>query len=99
MDRNKGSLLWDRAKQIIPGGNQLLSKRAEQFLPDPVGWIPRARKHALEELLLEKKIRAEMHAVSSTSPTATSAPPGRPAPEPCAPPRPHPPQPPPQAVI
>lgn len=34
MDRNKGSLLWDRAKQIIPGGNQLLSKRAEQFLPD-----------------------------------------------------------------
>lgn len=34
MDRNRGAFLWDRAKEIIPGGNQLLSKRAEQFLPD-----------------------------------------------------------------
>ena len=34
VDRNSGALLWDRAKEIIPGGNQLLSKRAEQFLPD-----------------------------------------------------------------
>jgi glutamate-1-semialdehyde 2,1-aminomutase len=32
--RNSGALVWDRAKQIIPGGNQLLSKRAEQFLPE-----------------------------------------------------------------
>lgn len=30
----KGTRLWDRAKQIIPGGNQLLSKRSEMFLPD-----------------------------------------------------------------
>lgn len=29
----KGQNLWNRAKQIIPGGNQLLSKRAEKFLP------------------------------------------------------------------
>jgi len=29
-----GQKLWKRAKQIIPGGNMLLSKRAELFLPD-----------------------------------------------------------------
>jgi glutamate-1-semialdehyde 2,1-aminomutase len=29
-----GQKLWDRAKQIIPGGNMLLSKRSEMFLPD-----------------------------------------------------------------
>ncbi len=29
-----GQQLWTRAKQIIPGGNMLLSKRAEMFLPD-----------------------------------------------------------------
>jgi len=29
-----GQKLWKRAKQIIPGGNMLLSKRAEIFLPD-----------------------------------------------------------------
>ncbi len=31
---NSGVLLWNKAKQLIPGGNQLLSKRAEMFLPD-----------------------------------------------------------------
>jgi glutamate-1-semialdehyde 2,1-aminomutase len=30
----KGPDLWKKAKKIIPGGNQLLSKRSEQFLPD-----------------------------------------------------------------
>lgn len=29
-----GQELWNIAKSIIPGGNQLLSKRAERFLPD-----------------------------------------------------------------
>jgi glutamate-1-semialdehyde 2,1-aminomutase len=29
-----GQDLWRRAKRIIPGGNMLLSKRAEMFLPD-----------------------------------------------------------------
>ncbi|MFB5675119.1 aminotransferase class III-fold pyridoxal phosphate-dependent enzyme [Paenibacillus terreus] len=29
-----GNQLWNKAKQIIPGGNQLLSKRSERFLPD-----------------------------------------------------------------
>lgn len=29
-----GQKLWKRAKLIIPGGNMLLSKRAEMFLPD-----------------------------------------------------------------
>ena len=38
--RNEGSIigtgqkLWKRAKQVIPGGNMLLSKRAEMFLPE-----------------------------------------------------------------
>ena len=31
---NTGQKLWKRAKQIIPGGNMLLSKRAEMFLPN-----------------------------------------------------------------
>lgn len=30
----KGQKLWRRAKHVIPGGNMLLSKRAEMFLPD-----------------------------------------------------------------
>jgi len=40
LQRNEGSRLgsgqklWRRAKRIIPGGNMLLSKRAELFLPD-----------------------------------------------------------------
>lgn len=29
-----GQALWRRAKQLIPGGNMLLSKRSEMFLPD-----------------------------------------------------------------
>lgn len=34
MNNNKtGQKLWEEAKQIIPGGNQLLSKRSEMFLP------------------------------------------------------------------
>lgn len=31
---NTGQKLWQRAKQVIPGGNMLLSKRAEMFLPE-----------------------------------------------------------------
>ena len=31
---SKGQKLWKRAKRVIPGGNMLLSKRAEMFLPD-----------------------------------------------------------------
>ncbi|MDD4873841.1 MAG: aminotransferase class III-fold pyridoxal phosphate-dependent enzyme [Dehalococcoidales bacterium] len=31
---NKGQSLYQRAKQVIPGGTQLLSKRPEMFLPD-----------------------------------------------------------------
>jgi glutamate-1-semialdehyde aminotransferase len=34
MKENSGAELWRTAKKIIPGGNQLLSKRSEQFLPD-----------------------------------------------------------------
>jgi len=30
----KGQKLWRRAKKVIPGGNMLLSKRAEMFLPE-----------------------------------------------------------------
>ena len=31
---SSGQKLWDKAKEIIPGGNMLLSKRPEMFLPD-----------------------------------------------------------------
>ncbi|MEK9652327.1 MAG: aminotransferase class III-fold pyridoxal phosphate-dependent enzyme [Betaproteobacteria bacterium] len=31
---NMGQKLWRRAKRVIPGGNMLLSKRAELFLPN-----------------------------------------------------------------
>ena len=31
---NRGIELWNKAKKIIPGGSQLLSKRSEQFLPE-----------------------------------------------------------------
>jgi len=31
---SKGQKLWRRAKQVIPGGSMLLSKRAEMFAPD-----------------------------------------------------------------
>jgi len=34
MNINKGTKLWKRAKEIIPGGSQLLSKRSEMFLPE-----------------------------------------------------------------
>lgn len=40
ISRNQGAImgtgqkLWKRAKNVIPGGNMLLSKRAEMFLPD-----------------------------------------------------------------
>ena len=34
MKENSGADLWRKAKKIIPGGSQLLSKRCEQFLPD-----------------------------------------------------------------
>ncbi|MDD1662031.1 MAG: aminotransferase class III-fold pyridoxal phosphate-dependent enzyme, partial [Methanomicrobiales archaeon] len=34
MQGNTGQELWKRAKKIIPGGSQLLSKRSENFLPD-----------------------------------------------------------------
>ena len=30
----KGQKLWEHAKRLIPGGNMLLSKQAEMFLPD-----------------------------------------------------------------
>ena len=31
--QGEGQNLWNRAKQVIPGGNMLLSKRSEMFLP------------------------------------------------------------------
>tara|TARA_A100001015_G_scaffold47340_1_gene52261 strand:- start:1737 stop:3764 length:2028 start_codon:yes stop_codon:yes gene_type:complete len=34
VNMGKGQKLWKRAKNIIPGGNMLLSKRSEMFLPD-----------------------------------------------------------------
>jgi len=34
MQMTKGTDLWNKAKKIIPGGTQLLSKRSELFLPE-----------------------------------------------------------------
>ena len=34
MKSPKGVALWNKAKKLIPGGNGLLSKRSEMFLPD-----------------------------------------------------------------
>ena len=34
MGQRQGQELWGRAKRVIPGGNMLLSKRAEMFLPE-----------------------------------------------------------------
>ena len=34
MKAKRGVELWNKAQQLIPGGNQLLSKRAEMFLPE-----------------------------------------------------------------
>src|SRR5271157_1430031 len=34
MNCETGIALWNKAKKIIPGGGQLLSKRSEMFLPD-----------------------------------------------------------------
>jgi len=33
-NKDKGQKLYQKAKKLIPGGNQLLSKRPEMFLPD-----------------------------------------------------------------
>jgi glutamate-1-semialdehyde 2,1-aminomutase len=33
-NQGTGQKLWQRAKRVIPGGNMLLSKRSELFLPD-----------------------------------------------------------------
>ena len=30
---NSGAKLWERAKKIIPGGNGIISKRSERYLP------------------------------------------------------------------
>ena len=34
ISKNKGQILWNKAKKIIPGGNMLISKRPERFLPN-----------------------------------------------------------------
>lgn len=39
-----GQKLWKRARKIIPGGNMLLSKRAELFLPEFSGRLTTVRR-------------------------------------------------------
>ena len=34
MKKNVGQIILKKAKKLIPGGNQLLSKRSEMFLPN-----------------------------------------------------------------
>ena len=52
----KGQDLYKKAKQLIPGGTMLLSKRPEQFLPE--NWphtiaVPKDVKYGI---LMEKNI-------------------------------------------
>lgn len=48
---NTGQKLWKRAKSVIPGGNMLLSKRPDQFLPDNwPAYFSRAHGHTVWDL-------------------------------------------------
>jgi len=47
----KGQKLWKRAKNVIPGGNMLLSKRAEMFLPEQwPAYFSKAKGHTVWDL-------------------------------------------------
>jgi glutamate-1-semialdehyde 2,1-aminomutase len=47
----KGQKLWKRAKDVIPGGNMLLSKRAEMFLPEQwPAYFSKAKGHTVWDL-------------------------------------------------
>lgn len=48
---NSGQKLWQRAKKVIPGGNMLLSKRAEMLLPDQwPTYFSKAKAHTVWDL-------------------------------------------------
>lgn len=48
---NSGQKLWQRAKKVIPGGNMLLSKRAEMLLPDQwPTYFSKAKGHTVWDL-------------------------------------------------
>jgi glutamate-1-semialdehyde 2,1-aminomutase len=51
MNQNTGQDLWNKAKRLIPGGNMLLSKRAEMFLPEKwPSYFSRAKGHEVWDL-------------------------------------------------
>lgn len=55
----KGQELYQRAKKLIPGGTQLLSKRPEMFLPGQ--WPPYyARAHGVEVVDLDGNVYIDM---------------------------------------
>ena len=48
---NSGQKLWQRAKKVIPGGNMLLSKRAEMLLPEQwPAYFSKAKGHTVWDL-------------------------------------------------
>ncbi|GAH69911.1 unnamed protein product, partial [marine sediment metagenome] len=64
MRKNSGIALWNRAKEIIPGGTQLLSKRSEMFLPDQwPSYFKRAKGIEIEDLDGDKFIDMSMMGV------------------------------------
>lgn len=66
MKKNKGVELWDRAKRIIPGGTQLLSKRSEMFLPNQwPSYFKRAKGVELWDLAGNHYIDMSIMGVSS----------------------------------
>ncbi|MCK4815837.1 aminotransferase class III-fold pyridoxal phosphate-dependent enzyme, partial [bacterium] len=66
MKIKKGQNLWNRAKRIIPGGTQLLSKRSEQFLPDQwPSYYKRAKGVEIEDLDGNKYIDMSIMGIGS----------------------------------
>jgi len=66
MRGNSGIALWNKAKKMIPGGTQLLSKRSEMFLPDQwPSYFKKAKGIEIEDLDGNKFIDMSMMGIGS----------------------------------
>lgn len=66
MKIKKGIKLWNKAKKIIPGGTQVLSKRSEMFLPDQwPSYFKKAKGQVIWDLDGNKFIDMSMMGVGS----------------------------------
>ena len=63
---NDGQKLWSRAKKVIPGGNMLLSKREERFLPNNwPNYFTKAKKCFVWDLNKKKYIDMSLMGVGT----------------------------------